>query len=58
MPSVTDVSKTAEPAQNENRDISSTITWSAPEYHYYEKTADWYWALGIIAAALLVVAYD
>ncbi len=30
--------------------------WQAPEYHITEKSTDWYWALGIIAAAIAVAA--
>ena len=32
------------------------IVWEAPEYIFREKTREWYYALGIIATALLVVA--
>lgn len=28
----------------------------APEYEFHEKTAEWYWALGIITAALVLAA--
>ncbi len=27
------------------------LEWEAPEHHHIEKGSDWYWALGIIAAA-------
>ncbi|MDD5430756.1 MAG: hypothetical protein PHP03_00810 [Candidatus Pacebacteria bacterium] len=30
------------------------ISWIAPEYRYYEKSASWYWMSALIAAALLV----
>jgi hypothetical protein len=33
-----------------------TIEWETYEYEYKEKSPDWYWALGIIAAALAAVA--
>ena len=33
------------------------ITWSAPEYIFREKTADWYWALGIMAVAGAITSY-
>jgi len=32
------------------------IRWQAPEYEHYEKTPDWYWGLGLIAAALIALA--
>ncbi|MBI5134540.1 MAG: hypothetical protein HZA81_04140 [Candidatus Taylorbacteria bacterium] len=33
-----------------------TFSWQTPEYAYKEKTSDWYWTVGIIAAALVVVS--
>lgn len=36
--------------------LPSKIKWNAPEYEFHEKTAEWYWALGIIAAALVLAA--
>ena len=30
--------------------------WQAPEYEFQEKSADWYWALGIIATAAVIAA--
>jgi hypothetical protein len=37
-----------------------TISWQAHEYFHQEKTADWYWALGIIAitAATLAIIFS
>lgn len=32
------------------------IVWQAYEYSYREKTADWYWAVGIIAVSMAVTA--
>ena len=37
------------------RDVH-TITWEAAEHYHIEKTADWYWALGIIALVGAVIA--
>ena len=34
----------------------SRLSWKAPEYIYYEKSSDWFWALGIITATLLAIA--
>lgn len=33
-----------------------TIRWSAPEYEHKKRTADWYWAVGIIAVAIAVAS--
>lgn len=38
---------------NESRE---KISWHGPEYFHREKNGDWYWAVGIISAALVVVA--
>ena len=38
----------------EERDFS--ISWQAPEFYYYEKTADWYWVLGIICIGIIVAS--
>lgn len=37
-----------------------TISWEAPEYEYYEKSNDWFWALGIVvvSASAAAVIYD
>lgn len=32
------------------------ISWQAPEYHHERKTADWYWAVGIIAVSIGAVS--
>lgn len=29
--------------------MKAPITWQAPEYYHRDKSADWYWAVGIIA---------
>lgn len=31
------------------------ITWDMPEYYHTDKTADWYWTLGIIAISIAVL---
>lgn len=33
-----------------------SLSWQAPEYYHEHKTADWYWAVGIIAASAAVTA--
>ena len=32
------------------------LEWSALEYHYHPKTADWYWAVAIIAVSIAVTS--
>ena len=39
------------------QEIFEPLFWQAPEYTYYRKSNDWYWALGILVIGLLVVAY-
>jgi hypothetical protein len=36
--------------------IGSSMEWKAPEYEHFERTSDWYWALGIITVTLFVAA--
>ncbi len=31
------------------------ITWDSHEYHHFEKNADWYWSLGIIAVSIAIL---
>ncbi|MES2060031.1 MAG: hypothetical protein V4438_03305 [Patescibacteria group bacterium] len=40
--------------------MSDRIRWSGYEFEYREKTADWFWAVGIIAVSFAAVAiiYD
>lgn len=37
--------------------IESSFEWEAPEYEHHERSNDWYWAMGIMVVALLVVAF-
>ncbi len=37
-------------------DNTPYIGWEAPEHRHIEKSADWYWVLGIIATAASVVS--
>ncbi len=32
------------------------FSWKTPEYIYTEKTSDWYWTVGIVSAAIVVVS--
>lgn len=36
--------------------MKTPITWQAPEYYYREKSADWYWAVGIISVSAAATA--
>jgi hypothetical protein len=36
--------------------LQQEITWSAPEYHYYEKSTRWYGAVAVLAGALMLIA--
>ncbi len=33
------------------------FSWNAPEYVYREKSADWFWAFGIIAVSAAIAAF-
>jgi len=61
MPKMTDVKNRPKqvppPPVPEPDPPKTAFTWKAPEYPYYEKSSDWYWVLGIIALALIVVAF-
>jgi len=35
---------------------SKKISWRAPEYHYHEKSSNWFWVLGIITLAMMLAA--
>lgn len=35
---------------------TETISWEAPEHHHIEKGSDWYWALAIVALAIVIAA--
>ncbi len=34
-----------------------TIEWEAPEFEYREKTADWFWIVGIATITLIILAF-
>lgn len=37
-------------------DLPPVLEWSAPEYIHMEKGSDWYWAVGIVALAIIIAA--
>ncbi len=36
--------------------MSSSISWKAYEYHHMPKTADWFWALGVISVSIAAIS--
>jgi hypothetical protein len=32
------------------------LSWHTQEYHYREKSADWYWVVGIVSISLAIIA--
>lgn len=34
-----------------------SLTWEAPEYHHYQRSTDWFWAVGIIAICIAILAF-
>jgi hypothetical protein len=33
------------------------LKWQAPEYHHYERSTDWFWAVGIITISIATLAF-
>jgi hypothetical protein len=33
------------------------LNWQAPEYHHYQRSTDWFWAVGIITLCITVLAF-
>ncbi len=49
--------KTNDPnLQKEKADGGGDVAWSTLEYLYTEKSRDWFWAVGIVAAALIIAS--
>ena len=38
-------------------ETTRAVTWEAPEHHHFEKTSDWFWALGIVALCGAIAAF-
>lgn len=34
-----------------------SLKWSAPEYHHYKRSNDWFWAVGIIVISIAILAF-
>ena len=37
--------------------MEDSLKWSAPEYHHYQRSADWFWAVGIIVICIATLAF-
>ena len=37
--------------------MQDSLKWSAPEYHHYQRSTDWFWAVGIITICIAVLAF-
>ncbi len=37
--------------------MEDSLQWSAPEYHHYQRSVDWFWAVGIITICIAVLAF-
>ncbi len=56
MPHVGDVAVKKEKHAPREGAALPRISWRTPEFVYYEKSPDWYWALAIVTLALMAVA--
>lgn len=37
--------------------MQDSLKWSAPEYNHYQRSTDWFWAVGIITICISVLAF-
>ena len=37
--------------------MEDSLKWSAPEYNHYQRSTDWFWAVGIITISITVLAF-
>jgi len=37
--------------------INISLKWQAPEYHSYERSVDWFWAVGIITLCIVILSF-
>ena len=33
------------------------LVWQAPEYHHYQRSNDWFWAVGVITISIAILAF-
>ncbi|MEI6528087.1 MAG: hypothetical protein WCO10_00220 [bacterium] len=36
---------------------NESLHWQAPEYHHYERSVDWFWAVGIITICIVILSF-
>ena len=37
--------------------MEDSLKWSAPEYNHYQRSTDWFWAVGIITICIAILAF-
>ena len=37
--------------------MDESLKWSAPEYNHYQRSTDWFWAVGIITICIAILAF-
>jgi len=37
--------------------MEDSLKWQAPEYNHYERSTDWFWAVGIITVCIVALAF-
>jgi hypothetical protein len=37
--------------------MQDPLKWQAPEYHHYQRSTDWFWAVGIITVCISILAF-
>ena len=37
--------------------MEDSLKWQAPEYHHYQRSNDWFWAVGIITVSIATLAF-
>jgi hypothetical protein len=37
--------------------MEGSLKWSAPEYNHYQRSKDWFWAVGIITVSIAILAF-
>ena len=37
--------------------MQDSLKWQAPEYHHYQRSTDWFWAVGIITLCISILAF-
>ena len=50
-----EVTKLREQIDNMKKEIPAMMSWKALEYEHVVKSKDWYWAVAILTAALMIV---